>query len=288
MILAEGRPASLNGRTGRLRYGLMSLSEMVNCHIASLCSLCANLMLYQTILSDIRIDPRESIDSPVPDSMREQVEGWMKIAENSANQFEWTPVHDRIEIIKEKLKKPLSGRDLGVEMRVLLETIEAALKWQLVYRYPQDASSTLINWQEDWKGALLAFPSARNDIISGVDLWALNHSTASVFQFMRVLEHGLRALAANVGLTFDIQNWQNIIDQIEAKIRDIGKTLPRGTDKNERLQFLAETAKEFVYFKDGWRNYVSHSRGVYDKHQARSVMEHVRSFMNILSTKLSE
>jgi hypothetical protein len=105
---------------------------------------------------------------------------------------------------------------------------------------------------------------------------------------MRVLEHGLRALANDVGLTFDVQNWQNIIDQIEAKIRELGKSLPRGVDKNERLQFLSEAAKEFVYFKDGWRNYVSHSRGTYDKHQARSVMEHVKSFMNTLSTKLTE
>jgi hypothetical protein len=105
---------------------------------------------------------------------------------------------------------------------------------------------------------------------------------------MRVLEHGLRALAKDVGKSFDVQNWQNIIDQIESEIRNIGKSLPSGMAKNERLQFLSEAAKEFAYFKDGWRNYVSHNRGTYDEHQARSVMEHVRSFMTTLSSRLSE
>lgn len=259
---------------------------MVNCHIASLCGLCSQLTIFKIIYSDRA--GNDNIDNPVSNNMKEQVRGWLKIAENSANEFEWKSVHDRIKIIRKKLNQPVSGRDLGTEMRVLLETVQAGLEWQLIYRYPQEANNTLTNWTNDWRGAIRAFPSAKGDIVAGVDLWALGHSTAGVFQFMRVLEYGLRALAADVGLAFDIQNWQNIIDQIEAKIRDIGKTLPRGADKNDRLQFLSEAAKEFVYFKDGWRNYVSHSRGVYDNHQARSVMEHVRSFMSILSTKLSE
>lgn len=58
--------------------------------------------------------------------------------------------------------------------------------------------------------------------------------------------------------------------------------------KNERMQFLSEAAKEFFYFKDGWRNYVAHARGTYDEHQAASVLEHTRTFMNHLSTELSD
>lgn len=105
---------------------------------------------------------------------------------------------------------------------------------------------------------------------------------------MRVLECGLRALAHNVGRTFETQQLQNIIDEINSSIEAERKTLPRGKERNERLQFLSEAAKEFVYFKDGWRNYVSHGRGDYDGHQARSVMEHVRSFMNHLATQLND
>jgi hypothetical protein len=153
---------------------------------------------------------------------------------------------------------------------------------QLIYRYPQDKADILQKWKTEWSDVLSKFPSAQQDILAAVDLWALGHSTASVFHFMRVLEHGLRALAKNVELTFDVQNWQNIIDQIESETRSLGKSLPLGEAKRERLQFLSEAAKEFVYFKDGWRNYVSHNRSIYDEHQARSALEHVRSFITIL------
>lgn len=138
------------------------------------------------------------------------------------------------------------------------------------------------------ESALKSFPSANRDVFAAVDCWALGHYTAPVFHSMRVLEHGLRALASELGKTFDIQNWQNIIDEIESEIRAQGRSLPRGMQKSERLGFLSSAAKEFVYFKDGWRNYVSHNRATYDELQSHSVYEHVRSFMNNLASELHE
>ncbi len=87
---------------------------------------------------------------------------------------------------------------------------------------------------------------------------------------------------------YTIQNWQKIIEQIDAAIRQSQKTLPKGETRNERLQFLSEVAKEFTHFKDGWRNYVSHNKGTYNDAQARSVMEHVRQFMTSLAINLPD
>jgi hypothetical protein len=133
-----------------------------------------------------------------------------------------------------------------------------------------------------------AFPSAATDIKAAAECCAIGQSIACIFHCMRVLEYGLRALSADVGLTFDIQQWHNIIDQIESKIRDESRTLPRGAPKNERLQFLSEAAKEFFYFKEGWRNHVSHGRGAYDDQQSLDILNHTRAFMAHLSTRLSE
>jgi hypothetical protein len=138
------------------------------------------------------------------------------------------------------------------------------------------------------KDVLSAFPSTDREIFSAVDCFALGHNTASVFHCMRILERGLGALAIELGLSFDIQQWNTIIEKIEAKIAELRKTLPRGIEKNERLQFLSEAAKEFFYFKDGWRNYVSHNRGDYDEHQSRSVLEHVKTFMSRLAERIKE
>jgi hypothetical protein len=278
------KPASCR----RLPYGLMSLSEMVNCHIQSLCRLFAQMLMETTMRNSILIDIPGCGPVEIHDEDKKKMKGWLRVARTVADEFEWKAVHDRIEIFDRKLDRGINNHDLVSEIRVLKETIDKGLEWQLIYRYPTEKNQILTNWKKDWAPVLKNFPTAEADIVAGVDLWALSHSTASVFHFMRVLEHGLRALAKDVGKSFDVQNWQNVIDEIEAEIREIGKKLPRGTEKNERLQFLSSAAKEFVYFKDGWRNYVSHGRGLYDGYQARSVMEHVKSFMTTLSSKLSE
>jgi AcrR family transcriptional regulator len=279
----EERPAS-----GPMPYGPMSLSEMINCHVASLAGLCSQLRLYETVLGE-HPEYTDGPHSAAGNKLLADVRGWLKIAAVVADDFELEAVRDRIEIIEKRMSKErLTNFDVSTEMRVLLQTVTAGLKNQLVYRYPRDKSQIFFRWKDDWAAVLQNFTSAGEDIRAAVDLWALGHATASVFQFMRVLERGLRVLARDVGITFDVQNWQNVIDQIESEIRQLGKSLPSGQPKNERLLFLSQAAKEFVYFKDGWRNYVSHGRGIYDEHQARSVMEHVRAFMMTLSSKLRE
>lgn len=272
----------------RSSYGLMSLSEMVNFHLASLCRLFAQLMLEVVTLGTAIERAPELGRVTIDEVEKKRIGGWLKVAGHAADEGEWKAVHDRIEIFGRKLDRGITHQDLLSELRVLKETIDKGLNWQLIYRYPAAKSQILSNWQNDWAPVLKNFPSANQDIIAGVDLWALGYSTASIFHFMRVLEHGLRSLAADVGKTFDIQNWQNIIDQIESEIRSLGKTLPAGLAKSDRLRFLSEAAKEFAYFKDGWRNYVSHNRADYDEHQARSVLEHVKSFMTVLSSRLTE
>jgi hypothetical protein len=162
------------------------------------------------------------------------------------------------------------------------------LKQYFYYQYPNDKGLLLKAWKEDWKDALAAFPAIQIDAYSATDCYALGHSIASVFHSMRVLEFGLAAIAADVGLVFDLQQWHNIIEQIESKIEAERKSLPKGAARNNRLQFLSESAKEFFYFKDGWRNYVAHNRANYDEPQALSVLTHVRTFMCHLASHLSE
>jgi hypothetical protein len=76
--------------------------------------------------------------------------------------------------------------------------------------------------------------------------------------------------------------------QIESRIDNERKNLKRGLDKDERLNFLSQAAKEFFYFKDGWRNYVSHNRVTYDEPEAFRTLEHSRAFIVRLATKLKE
>ena len=132
------------------------------------------------------------------------------------------------------------------------------------------------------------FADAVVDIKEAGNCYALGRYTACVFHLMRVLEIALHKVAKDLAVTFpaaiELENWQNIIEKIESAIRDKEK-LPKGTYKSEELQYYSEAAKEFRYFKDAWRNHVSHSRVEYEIHDATKIMEHVRDFMQHLATR---
>lgn len=137
------------------------------------------------------------------------------------------------------------------------------------------------------------FPQAHDDITETGNCYAVGSHTACVFHLMRVVEHGLRALAKNLKIKLpkkrhiDLEEWGGLIDAIEKKIGEI--QLRRRTHKREAdLQFYHGAAAQFRRFKNAWRNHVMHTNASYDKHDANRVMEHVREFMQHLATKLKE
>jgi hypothetical protein len=178
--------------------------------------------------------------------------------------------------------------EMHAEMRVLRETIEDGLRYIGFYHYPNQKRQLLQRVEADWRQTIAQFKSAKPDILAAVDCYALEHFTACVFHLMRVLEHGLRQLSEAVNLTFDVQQWHTIIEQMESAIREMGKPWPQSVLKSEWMGFYSEAAKEFFHFKDGWRNHVSHNRATYDESSSRNALEHVRTFMNHLSSRLSE
>lgn len=191
-----------------------------------------------------------------------------------------------IEVIINDLDK-ITLSNLQDNLKKTQRIMEGELREQYVLQISNDAAWWYDNGQSFGLEVLNAFPSSEEDIIEAGNCYAFDRSTACVFHAMRVLEYGLGALAKDVGLTFDIQNWHTIIEQIESEIKAQGKA-KKSTVKDERLQFLSEAAKEFTYFKDGWRNHVTHKKRSYDTSQAYSVLTHVRLFMMHLSTQLTE
>jgi hypothetical protein len=129
----------------------------------------------------------------------------------------------------------------------------------------------------------IKYPAARLDIAAAGRCFALDEWTACVFHLMRVLEIGLNRLAESLGLTLGpAENWKNILDQIEKEIREL-EQLPRDADKMTRTANCAEAAVQFRYFKDAWRNHVSHARAHCDEREARQVYQHVDNFMRVVA-----
>ncbi len=92
------------------------------------------------------------------------------------------------------------------------------------------------------------FKSTRQDVDDAGRCFAFEQNTACVFHSMRILEKGLHAFAEELGLKpkvpIVLQEWHNIIEQIEAKIDGL-QGLPRSIQKTETLKFYSGAAIEF-------------------------------------------
>jgi hypothetical protein len=179
----------------------------------------------------------------------------------------------------------MSLQDLLAEVRALREAFESGLQFKRFYLYPEAKAQLWLKFQDNWRAVILAFPKAVDDAKAAVDCYGMGHPTASVFHSMRVVEHGLRELAAAVNIKFEQQMWHSAIEQIERQIRLIDAAWPSSVSKSDWMSFYSGAAKEFFYFKAGWRNYVSHGGDPYGDPQALSVLEHVRAFMTHLASR---
>jgi hypothetical protein len=139
-----------------------------------------------------------------------------------------------------------------------------------------------------------AFPSARKDIREAGNCLGAENNTAAVFHLMRVAEYGLRALARDRRITLskkgvlELATWEQIIRQIEeaeVAIQGCPKTLAR----EAQFEFYHGAMMEFKRFKNKFRNRIMHTREEeYDRDEALSAFNHVRDFMRILASRISE
>lgn len=130
------------------------------------------------------------------------------------------------------------------------------------------------------------FPDAAYDIREAGRCLAMERDTACVLHLMRVLEVGLQRLAVKFNVTFERENWNKIIDQIESRIRQMSTNSPKPANWKDAEERYARVAKEFRYLKDAWRNNAAHARSRYDFEEAQTIYRHDREFMCELALNL--
>ena len=137
------------------------------------------------------------------------------------------------------------------------------------------------------------FPDATPDIREAGNCLAADCNTAAVFHLMRVAEHGLRALAFDrrinlpKGKPIDLATWEDLLKKLEDSenaIQGYAKTSAR----EAQFEFFHGAMMELKRFKNKFRNRVMHTRDSYDAHEAMSAFDHVKAFMEILSSRISE
>jgi len=177
---------------------------------------------------------------------------------------------------------------LSIQLQDIHDGIRDEARDHAILIIAPERSKLLYEKPKPWDPVSKAFNRTDEDIFGAIACYMYDQNTASVFHSMRILETGLKALAEALNVPFGTEVWHIVLDQIEAKIRELERSWPKGQSKTDFLKFYSNAAKEFRYFKDGWRNYVSHNLHRYDAPQALSTLMHVRDFMIELSSRLSE
>jgi len=175
-------------------------------------------------------------------------------------------------------------------LRAFREAVEDALGDCIFIAIPQDKGRYIVEPGTMFVDIDAYFPMATGHLETAGKCLASGFHDACVFHCMNALEFGLRSLTAEIGTTFkaevEVENWKNIIDAIEADIRKETKRIeqddPKGLEKLAKLKTHADTAMQFRYFKDAWRNHVAHGRDSYDEHQAETILTHVADFTRLL------
>jgi hypothetical protein len=188
---------------------------------------------------------------------------------------------------------PITYKEINDQLIILKEAIDDDIRIVHFFHHPPEKAELLLRFEIEWRPTISAFRSTRDEIIDAIDCYAMGHGTASVFHMMRVAELGLRALARERGVTFSKKplewaNWQEILEQTEAKTRAATKGMAPGPAKDAAAAFYSGAIGQMHAFKDTYRNVTMHVRKRYDELDALRAINQVRDFMNGLSSKIDE
>ena len=190
-------------------------------------------------------------------------------------------------IVKAIKNLPRTERELSAIINVVYEE----LKDRLFFFIPSERATHFNNLEVISDRTKENFPSIFRELRQAGNCIVGDLPTASVFHAMRALEIGLRALALQLEVSFphpiELEQWHNIIEAIESKITNIVRQ-PKGKLKNDDLRFYSGAAIQFRYFKDAWRNHVSHARETYSDNEALEVLRHTVEFFEAISVKIKE
>lgn len=129
----------------------------------------------------------------------------------------------------------------------------------------------------------MRFPKAIDDIEDAGKCVALGQGTACVMHLMRIMEVGLKSLAAALKIPY-APSWESYLRQIQTKIDAKRKT--KGVQWKRDEKFFRDVSGDLLTVKQAWRNPTMHIERRYSADEAEEIFKAVRTLMQRLGTKL--
>lgn len=255
----------------------------------------------QSAANDNLLLGRKRIPNRPDDPNLERIITTLKEAEDLCKAAKWDAAHSTIALNNVHLTYNKSESDwssLAVELRTALHCLMSAM-WRYKFVQVSPAYSNYVNHDALLGTAVKdAFRSAADDIREAGNCIAIDSGTAAVFYLMRAVEWGVRALSVNLGvldvprksatIPIEFAEWDKILDQLYPAVEKKVDSLGPGQLKQETQEFYFPLLFDIKGFKDAFRNHVMHTRQTYSQKAADDVLDYVRRFLVLLSTKISE
>lgn len=274
-------------------HGLWSLWDIMQKLRADF--VCDTVEQITTVMAGVKGEPN-TLNEDIPEGLSDQVKRIIEKAiyvAASSGLPETARLVQRLE--NEYRDNVITHSRVSFQMEELFETIRGELNRREVLIV--DAGDGRYYDKEALFGRAVfdAFPSARDDIKEAGNCLACGRATAVVFHLMRCAEIGLRVLAWDRRVKFvkrphvpiEYRQWEEILTELERKERKI-EQFPVRAARDAQFAFYHGAMVELRAFKNLYRNRTAHPREIYDMHQARSAMQHVTAFMEILAERLTE
>ena len=232
--------------------------------------------------------PVLEMDCSASDALREKVGKQLSNVAEFCKSIDLDMSANQASRLTDKLNGVISPNQIGTETRHLKNLISDEMKGKLFVYLPA-GQAKFFGLQEPFgEEVARKFPSASFDAGEAANCYATARSTACVFHLMRVLEIGLTALGKVFSVSLQHTNWAPAIDQIESKIREMGKdpTWKGLPDWKDQQEFYAQAASFLGVVKDAWRNYTAHARGRYTQDQAELMFMNVKAFMEKIAQRM--
>lgn len=261
---------------------------MIHLDLNEFCTDLRSLWNISHEVSSIASDNTKNSSTHVSPELQSTIQLLLKKLFKHAQKLELDSLRDRILRLSKMFDTVfVEWVTLSVELRILLETIEDATKRKRTLVIYDAKYMIFLDEIEKWKSIKESFDNIQADVDGAMWCYVTDNNTACVFHAMMILERGLEKLSNLLNVAYGHDQWLVVIQNIETEIRKM-QGLKKGEEKTKKLTYYSKAAMQFIYFKDAWRNHVSHARSSYDEHQAVSIILHVREFMQQLAIDLDE
>jgi hypothetical protein len=185
-------------------------------------------------------------------------------------------------------KRIVDGDMIGI----LYGRIEDELKTRFFMYLPSGKAEQYNKPLKGWEEILVRFPEVLGDLEEMNRCYAVSRYSASVFHSVSLIEHGLIALGAFLGVKDPKSGWTAVCGELEKLVI---KTKFPDLDKKFQTHFgfLEQTHGTTMALKNSWRNKISHAHARlvvltpdFTPEIAEEIIFATRAFMRRLATEM--